>query len=194
MSRAEILAAIQRNKPTETELPEPFTPVPGDAKNLLETFSGMVNQIGGQVRTVADWAAIEAYVQEHFSRAERIVTTIENLSHTFGQVDPLSDPHELADVSLAILPGQFGVAENAAIWLSDEQLGARALPFIAQHLAIVLRPDQLVFNMHEAYDRIADAAHAFGVFIAGPSKTADIEQSLVIGAHGARSLSVFIME
>ncbi len=47
--------------------------------------------------------------------------------------------------------------------------------------------------MHEAYERIDLLQTGFGLFLAGPSKTADIEQSLVIGAHGARSLTVFLM-
>ena len=33
----------------------------------------------------------------------------------------------------------------------------------------------------------------FGLFISGPSKTADIELALVIGAHGARSTMVFLV-
>jgi L-lactate dehydrogenase complex protein LldG len=36
--------------------------------------------------------------------------------------------------------------------------------------------------------------HAYAGFISGPSKTADIEQSLVIGAHGARALTVFAVD
>jgi L-lactate dehydrogenase complex protein LldG len=194
MSKAAILAALQRNKPAMVELPAAFMPFVAERWNLKESFSGMVNQIGGQVLSVENWEEIEAYVHQHFRSDERVVTTIERLKPTIEGVDPTADPHDLADVSLAILPGHFGVAENAAIWLTDNQLGIRVLPFICQHLAIVLKQDQLVANMHEAYDRIGSANQAFGVFIAGPSKTADIEQSLVIGAHGARSLLVFLLK
>ena len=51
--------------------------------------------------------------------------------------------------------------------------------------------DSIVDNMHQAYERLQFDRPEFGAFIAGPSKTADIEQSLVIGAHGPRSLTVF---
>lgn len=98
------------------------------------------------------------------------------------------DPHELNDLDLAIIRGQFGVAENGAIWLDDQDLALRALPFITEHLAIVLNRKNLVGNMHQAYSKIGEKKSGFGLFIAGPSKTADIEQSLVIGAHGAKSL------
>lgn len=47
--------------------------------------------------------------------------------------------------------------------------------------------------MHHAYKNIDAAKEGFGLFLAGPSKTADIEQSLVICAHGARSLVVYLV-
>jgi L-lactate dehydrogenase complex protein LldG len=47
--------------------------------------------------------------------------------------------------------------------------------------------------MHQAYERLQGREYNFGVFIAGPSKTADIEQSLVLGAHGARTMTVFLV-
>jgi L-lactate dehydrogenase complex protein LldG len=48
--------------------------------------------------------------------------------------------------------------------------------------------------MHHAYQKIDIAKGGFGIFIAGPSKTADIEQSLVIGAHGARTATIYVLE
>jgi L-lactate dehydrogenase complex protein LldG len=104
------------------------------------------------------------------------------------------DPHDLEDVDLAIIRGHFGVAENSAIWVTNELLGQRVVPFIAQHLAIVIKRSDLLANMHQAYDKIGGLQYEFGTFIAGPSKTADIEQSLVLGAHGPRSLIVFILD
>jgi L-lactate dehydrogenase complex protein LldG len=194
MSKAAILFAIQQNKPAEVDSPKGFKSQTTVQEDLRGAFSGMVNQIGGQVLSVESLEEIKDYVHQNFRSDERVVTTIESLEQAFESIDPAVEPHQLADVSLAILPGHFGVAENAAIWLSDDQLGARVLPFICQHLVIVLPEEQLVANLHEAYDRIGNSAYPFGVFIAGPSKTADIEQSLVVGAHGARSLLVFLLK
>ncbi|MEJ0056136.1 MAG: LUD domain-containing protein [Bacteroidota bacterium] len=100
----------------------------------------------------------------------------------------------LEKVEVAIIQGELGVAENGAIWVPETAMGHRALPYICQHLVIVLPISKIVPTMHQAYAEINIAANGFGAFIAGPSKTADIEQSLVIGAHGARSLNVFLLD
>ncbi len=50
-------------------------------------------------------------------------------------------------------------------------------------IVIVINENEIVNNMHEAYEKLSFEKAGFGVFILGSSKTADIEQSLVIGAH-----------
>jgi L-lactate dehydrogenase complex protein LldG len=77
--------------------------------------------------------------------------------------------------------------------VTEDVIGQRVLPFICQHLAVVVDAKNIVPTMHEAYQRIGDSLYGFGTFIAGPSKTADIEQSLVLGAHGPRSMTVFLL-
>ena len=76
--------------------------------------------------------------------------------------------------------------------MDDSQLPHRVIPFITEHLVIVLSKENLVDTLHQAYKRIGEEHSGFGLFVAGPSKTADIEQSLVIGAHGPVSLTVIL--
>jgi len=66
------------------------------------------------------------------------------------------------------------------------------LPFITQHLIIRLQMKNLVANMHQAYGNLSYEGLGFGLFVAGPSKTADIEQSLVKGAQGARTTLIVL--
>ena len=104
----------------------------------------------------------------------------------------VKDPHELSDVDIAIIEAEFAVAENGSVWVTDQRMGLRALPFICQHLVVVVPAGNIVATMLEAYEKIGSADYSFGTFIAGPSKTADIEQSLVLGAHGPKTMTVFL--
>mgnify|MGYP006187431501 CR=1 FL=1 len=135
-------------------------------------FRASLAVVGARVMTMAE-------LETEFPGRRRYDKTLDGLS--------------LAGIEVLEIDGDFGVAENGAIWLEDINLGLRALPFITEHLVIVLDRQKLVETMHQGYDLIGDAKSGFGLFIAGPSKTADIEQSLVIGAHGAKSLRVVLV-
>jgi L-lactate dehydrogenase complex protein LldG len=136
---------------------------------------------------------ITNYIRQHFQSGHNLVSTVAGIE-CVANIPPAIDPHSLETVELAVVPAIFAVAENGAVWLTDDQLRVRVLPFICQHLAVIVDERNIVQHMHEAYEKIASSDYGFGVFIAGPSKTADIEQSLVLGAHGPRSMTVFIMK
>ncbi len=155
----------------------------------------MLEGIGGQVFLVSGYDRIAAILHEQHPDARRIVSGCPELG-SFGEVAVhYDDPHTLENADLAVLRAHFGVAENGACWMTEDQMIERALPFITQHLALVLRRDAMVADMHTAYERIDGMSdYGFATFIAGPSKTADIEQSLVLGAHGPRSLIVFLLD
>lgn len=192
-SREKMLAAIRQNKPDWQPLPEriAFGQRPDD---VVGQFKTVLQAIGATVVGVADVEAVRAHVREMVANFVNVAVTVPELTDLADFSLSVTDPHDLEHVNLAILPGQWGVAENGAIWLSETEVGAhRVLPFVTQHLALVLREEQVLATMHEAYERIRVGETGFGVFIAGPSKTADIEQSLVIGAHGARSLVVYLV-
>ena len=189
-SRQRILNTIKSNKPTELLLPE--VPLFGEGEAFLEQFQVVLTSIGGRVVEVKDQTEINFFIKENFSNALRIASNVVESNFIVNQNTSTAD---LALIDVAILRGSFGVAENGAIWLPESAMLHRALPIITQHLCLILNKKNIVPNMHHAYlltnnEPLVD----YGIFIAGPSKTADIEQSLVIGAHGARSMTVFLMD
>ena len=187
MSREKILEAIKKNKPAPKELPE----VIGFAStytNLTITFAESIRKAGGELITVQDMTSIPARIRQALPGMQRIADLVNESPDTYRHL--LNDP---ASLEVVVLKGRLAVAENGAIWLHESDCVNRVYPFITQHLVLIVEQHTLVGNMHEAYVIMGNIMNSYGVFIAGPSKTADIEQSLVIGAHGARSLLVFLV-
>ena len=195
-SRDRILSAIKANKPALNPLPERINVGPKHVEPaaILAQFRTILQAVGSPVVEVMDYDEIRAHVRETFPDSTNTAVMVPDLQDLADFSLAVLDPHDLELVNLAILPGRLGVGENGAVWLTEAEAGHRVLPFITQHLALVLPQSGLVATMHEAYEHIQVDEKGFGVFIAGPSKTADIEQSLVIGAHGARSLVVYVLK
>lgn len=198
-SREDILSAIRRQQLAPVELPSHDGPWTTYA-DPREQFVKVLESVGGTATMIADESAVAEQLsrQPSFSTAKQIFSAVAGVEEANVDLASIDDPHDLESLDFAILRGQFCVAENGAIWVTDEGLRHRATYFLAQHLALVVPADRIVSNMHEAYGQLgfsdlALSAQRFGTFISGPSKTADIEQSLVIGAHGARSLTVFLV-
>jgi L-lactate dehydrogenase complex protein LldG len=194
-NRKAILGKIRANKPQRAAHPLPdyihFDAIFDDA---TAKFTEVLTGIGGEVVAVDNLAALAQDVNNRFKMVKNVVCCVKNLDLGGAEFGMVNDGHDFADVEVAILKGQFGVAENGSVWVTDAEIGQhRVLPFITQHLVLVVEKTKLFKNLHEAYKDLTINETGFGVFIAGPSKTADIEQSLVIGAHGARSLVVYLV-
>lgn len=98
-------------------------------------------------------------------------------------LEELLDP---ARHNAIVVRGRFAVAENAAVYVDAADLSARNDIVRAEHLVVIVPFSAIVPTMHEAM-RLMPADSACGWFLSGPSKTADIEQSLVFGAQGSRT-------
>ncbi len=195
MSRESILREVAKNQPSDRPLPVIDIKVTTTLQEWIELLKERLEILHTRVYEVADYAAIKTILQQAAVPQERTVTTIAELSDVANYIDSVKeDAHSLEDVDWAIIPAHFGVAENGAMWVTDSLIQYRVLPFITQQLAVVVSKATIVYNMHQAYDKIAGTNYEFGVFIAGPSKTADIEQSLVLGAHGPKAMTVFILD
>jgi L-lactate dehydrogenase complex protein LldG len=192
-SREIILAAVKNNQPVLQLLPDLTALDALSYADRFMQFSTVLKTIGGTVVEIKQTNDIIEYVKTNFTSNQNYITTLPQLQE-FKLLNENLDPHTLENIEVAIVAAQFGVAENGSVWLTNDEIKIRALPFICQHLVVVLNKKDLVSNMHEAYNLIGSANYDFGVFIAGPSKTADIEQSLVLGAHGPKTMTVFIIQ
>jgi L-lactate dehydrogenase complex protein LldG len=193
MSRAQILSAILNNQPQGTPLPEDLQFDSPAKEAVTEKFSQMIDLIGGKVVVIQKVQDIDFYISEHFTRGDRIITPIAELDY-FTPFEGDEMPHQFADTAFAVFKTHFAVAENGAVWITEDRMGHRVLPFICQHLGMLVEEDHIVPTMHDAYNKMTEHEYGFGTFVAGPSKTADIEQSLVLGAHGARSMTIFLLK
>jgi L-lactate dehydrogenase complex protein LldG len=155
-----------------------------------------VAAVGGTLLRATDLAAADTALAALPVRrnARRVVSLVAGMGSPTEDAAAVKDPHALEGLDLAILGGTVGVAENGAVWIEGRSLPHHALVVIPEHLVLVVEARALVPDLHAAYARLDLAGDPrFGLFVAGPSKTADIEQSLVIGAHGARSCTVFLI-
>lgn len=178
-------------------------------EDTLKQFIEMTKSVGGHVITDAsagsDLNALvcRAYPDARVFASNLEEITMEGLKANAGNgaaavelrnPDTVAEANDLNGTDVAIVRGTVGVAENGCIWI-PQTMKEKALLFISEYLVIVLDKKNVVNNMHGAYASIEmDPRYNFGTFISGPSKTADIEQALVIGAQAARGVTVVLVD
>ena len=186
MDRNKILYNIQRNEIVSIKLPNPID-LQITGINKLDIFKKKIPQTGGDCIEVKTTKALITYLNEHFTYATNF-----REKEVFNEFTATYPTERLAILKTVIIDGQFGVAENGSVWINDSNFPNRLIPFITEVLVLCLNSEQIVSDMHEAYIKINNAITGFGVFMSGPSKTSDIEQHLVYGAHGTKKLIVII--
>ncbi len=214
--RDAILAAVRRNLPRPA-VPLPEVPgtdrkgiktgfgykehfsrlpevsgFPDEGEPILPYFRRQLEAMGGRSFEVADAAAARAKVAQLFPTARVVCSAVPEVPGT-RRVQDVRDPHELNDVDVGVVRSPLGVAEAGAVWLSQAELVVNALGVLSQHLIVLLDPAAIVDTLHDAYERLNLTTSPYGVFLAGPSATGDIEGVIIHGAQGARSLTVLLL-
>jgi len=182
-SREAILQRLKQRREPPRERPDWAVPSQAGA-DLAESFENNLRAAGGTLTHVKHPEGLKEAISAAFPNMRRFLDTRQPPTHTL-------DPRETWE--LTILEGKFGVAENGAAWVEWPEAYPRSVLTLSERLALILPRDRILATMQEAYENLDLCKVSYGIFLAGPSKTADIEQALVIGAHGAMELRVFLV-
>jgi L-lactate dehydrogenase complex protein LldG len=189
-NREDFFASLASSSIEPTPMPEVAVATIDDPPR--EHFIEVLERVGGSLAEGGDLTDVRRRAGELVGQNLQVLSLVEGVD---GNRDPVAvrDPHDLSDIDYTIAPARLAVAENGSVWISGEDLVTRNAVFICEHLIAVVDESCITGTMSEAIGRVGKLGGGWGVFISGPSKTADIEQALVMGAHGARTMTVYIV-
>ena len=190
-SRDEILECVRRNQPAPVPLPELAAFPPGNGPPV-ERFKAGVTRMGGKLAEAPGDGDLAALVRRSYPDAAVIASATPEVAGNRA-LDAVGRPADLHDVDVGVVRAVFGVAETGSVWLTDAELKVSSLGFLAQHLVVLLDPERIVGTFHDAYADRGQFDARYGVFMTGPSATADIEGVLIHGAQGIRSMTVVLV-
>jgi len=100
---------------------------------------------------------------------------------------------------VSLTPCHSAIAETGTLMLVSGAQTPTTLNFLPETHIVVVRRDQLVATYEDGLDRLraelgTDKPPRVINFITGPSRTADIEQHIELGAHGPRRLYIVLVE
>lgn len=192
MKKEDFLNKLRKNTHVQFDMPD--MDIRGiQYEDTLGQFVKMTEAVGGHVIVAKEGESPDDLVRRAYPEAKTFASNLPLISIAQKNPDTVAEANDLNGTDVGIVRGEIGVAENGCVWI-PQTMKEKAILFISEYLVIFLHKENIVNNMHEAYARIAmDPKYNFGTFISGPSKTADIEQALVMGAQAARGVTVVLI-
>lgn len=192
-ARDEILSRYRRNVGEKRyDMPRLDDIDPVTYPDPLLKFKLMSETNGAKVVEVAPGEDINEIIRTSYPDAKIVASALPEVTIAQRNPDIAPNAQDLNGTDVGVVRASFGVAENGCMWVEQDVM-QKAVYFISEYLVILLPKSRIVNNMHEAYREVEFNGYQFGTFIAGPSKTADIAQVLVIGAQAARGCTILLM-
>ena len=148
--------------------------------------------------------------EKEFGENLRALISENKWSNTFCFEDPVKNLLKKSEINFAeeekdLLATNIGitlceclVARTGSVFVTSRQLSGRRLPVYANIHLVVAYTSQLLYNIKDALTFIktkySDQLPSMIANITGPSRTADIEKTLVQGAHGPKEIYVLLID
>lgn len=206
-SREEIFKRVRNASMVATE--NPYSNVDLDSsiypindEDLEVVFAEELNHIGGnfvycenfeELKYNLSSLAISQNWKTVFTAHSKISSLLDDL-----EINNKNTNSDYSKTNVSITSCEALVARLGSIVISSKQANGKRLNFIPDTHIVIAYREQIVPDIKAATAYIAkkygNEWPSMISVITGPSRTADIEKTLVMGAHGPRSLIVFLME
>ena len=209
-----IKAALQHSSPPSMsdELSNPV-PKPGSIPtsrkkgDLVHQFQNELEKVSGEcifvktsdemITALLDYLQKFNYTQMMITPHPQIKSIADALSKKDGDLRVCETTEysleELSKIPVSLVDVDFAIADTGtlAVLLSEDR---SSLPYILPECVIgVVKSNQFIVDNTNLLNRLDPSKAKQMMMITGPSRTADIEKTLVLGAHGPKRLAVFCM-
>ncbi len=186
---------------TPTPLPFPQAqaaalPVQPPSDDLVVTFAEQFSALQGKFLFCTDEAELEQSILQLFYQHQwtKIYCREEAL---LPLVHPNSLHTDIASCEAALTTCEALIARTGSILLSSAQQGRVPSVYAPVHLCIAYT-SQLVYDIGEGLEamkaKYSDHLPSLITMATGPSRTADIEKTLVVGVHGPKEVYCFVID
>ncbi len=205
-ARDQILQSIRENlaasardamthAPSDHAAPEPRVPIP-EPRDVVVRFTTQLDGVGAQ------WTLVRGEVEA--ARALRRILSDAGARRVAGSDAPLVarllperltrlTRDELFTCDAGVTTAQWGIAETGTLVLESAREGSRLASLVPPMHVALLSTSRICASLADALARMDVASHAI-TLITGPSRTSDIELTLVVGVHGPQVVHILLLE
>lgn len=170
-------------------------------ESLSQEFKTNLEMIGGQVFLIKSKSEIADQIKQicEEKHQDRIFCTDTNLQSLLNKsIETDSDENSFLGLNVAVTGCESLVAHLGSVLISSAQISGRRLNVFPETHIVVADQSQLTDYLDQALEKLQNKYKnelpSLISNITGPSRTADIEKTLVMGMHGPKSLIVIISE
>lgn len=170
-------------------VPPPAPEARGQPRLAWSEFGQVLAAAGG---TLHDPVPLDALRDRLTTLAGGTPAFADGAAALLGATPAAADPETLDQTPCLVATGRWAVARTGSVLVDDRDVPVRAHLLLPERILLLVPHAALVDDLPDLYARYDGLrrGRAYFTLISGPSKTADIEQILVLGAHGPRRLDV----
>ena len=180
---------------------------PKDSEGLVQQFQKELEIVAGEflhaaneeeaaplVRRIFEESSFKSFTSTNRPLPVKITRLLQDDYSYLSSEKENDRKSSLATADIGIVDADYAIAETGTLAASFHQLNSTFPHFLPDIIIALVYKDQLVANLYELFEKIDIEAAKDMTLITGPSRTADIEKILILGAHGPRRLIVILID